>query len=274
MNQATIGAYMTFASLMGSLLIIIFSFNASAESLVIDGMGPLTALVREAVTPYAVKNHIGISVAGNGGKAGIKCALEKTCIIGLTPEVPEEAKEKLNITMLGSNAMAILVSSDVPVRNLSTKQIINIFMGKITNWKEVGGPDLPVMVWHRKRGRGTRELFESYFKIKPAAVGKQEVGSFTELMNRANLGVRETGLIAYDSLTAALEAPDKFKLVSIDGIEPSGANVLNGKYKWTNDYLAVTHRDNKNDKVINDLLAIIKASRANSFPKMGIVYKE
>jgi ABC-type phosphate transport system substrate-binding protein len=93
-------------------------------------------------TSLALRQGIGLAISESGTAVGLKCAIEKTCQIGMVNEVTLEDQQKLKAIFFGSNAKGIIVCKDVSITNLTTSQVKGIFTGQIKNWKEVGGQAL------------------------------------------------------------------------------------------------------------------------------------
>ncbi len=70
----------------------------------------------------------------------------------------EEKSAGLQETKIAIDGIAVITNKNNPVKNLTTDQVKDIYTGKITNWKEVGGNDAPIVVVSREEGSGTREL--------------------------------------------------------------------------------------------------------------------
>ena len=125
--------------------------------------------------------------------------------------------------------MAPVVNADLGVDDLTTDQLIDIFTGKITNWKEVGGPDEEILLVTRPSSSGTRALFKSW-----ALNGEEEASN--EALETDDSGTllqtveQNKGAIGYVALSYLVN-DDTVKTVSIDGVAPTLENTYNGTYK-------------------------------------------
>ena len=240
-------------------------------------MGPMTAMATAAANQISDAKKIPINVKGDGGSEGIKCVIEKSCEIGLVPNVPGNLKSDVIVTELGKSAMGFLVTNDVTLTNITTAQVKDIFSGKIKNWKEIGGPDQTILVRDRKPGRGAREVFEKTFEMEKIFDETAAIGSFQELTNRLKFefekGKGITGLITYDA-AYQVKKSQYVKVLSLDGVEPSPENVLSGKYKFLLNYFLIIHKDNANNESIKEVKESILRARSKHFPDMGVVFKE
>jgi phosphate transport system substrate-binding protein len=275
------GAEMTRTTVLLFALFLVSPLQSHADvtpplskGLIIDGMGPMKEMSAAALIPFAKEKKIGLSVEGHGGASGVKCAVEKKCHIGFSPTVPKDVESNLVVKKIGFAAISLLVSKDLNVNNLTSDQVRAIFLGKVKNWKDVGGPDLSISLWDRKRGRGTREVFEKYFGLTTDTNADREIGSFQELANRIKYEKNTKGLVTYDQPTTANIEPNLVKTISLDGVEPTDENLLSGKYKFGVQYFALMHKDNAGDPILKEALERILAARKEYFPKIGVVFTE
>ncbi|HTB82348.1 MAG TPA: phosphate ABC transporter substrate-binding protein [Candidatus Sulfotelmatobacter sp.] len=130
--------------------------------------------------------------------------------------------------ILGSYTVTILVNAANPVSNLTSNQVQNIFTGKISNWKEVGGPDAPVHLFVRDPVSGT------HLGFKELAMANQDYAVqarfLTNYAGIADAVAQDPNGIGYSGLDASPAAGTK--IVSVDGVAPSVATVNNGKYSY------------------------------------------
>ena len=144
------------------------------DSNVIRVAGSTTVLpvVSRAAERFQVHNpSIKITVNAGGSGVGIHGAGTRRLDVGLasreiTPRESNQYKSsQLNTIVIGRDAVACVVSSEIfhsGVNSLSRSQIGDIYLGKITNWKEVGGPDRKIIVIDKETHRGTRHVFMHY----------------------------------------------------------------------------------------------------------------
>ncbi len=189
-------------------------------------MEQLCALVAEN---YMEQNR-GVKVFNEyiGSTAGIESLLAGTADIGTSSRnLTEEEKNNGAVeNIVAKDGIVIIVNSDVTnVKELTTEQVRSIFMGKIANWNEIGGPDAPIITIGHEAGSGTRDPFEEILNI----VGKCKYAN--ELVGSGAVLARVTetkGAIGYCSLAVANENVTHIKL---DGVEATKENIQDGKYK-------------------------------------------
>ena len=109
--------------------------------------------------------NVNLTVQGGGSEVGIQSANSGAAQIGMADLVtlPPEAKD-LTATVVAKDGIAVVVNPKNQILKLTTDQVRDIFNGKITNWKEVGGIDATITVVSREAGSGTRSSFEQIVK--------------------------------------------------------------------------------------------------------------
>ena len=142
-------------------------------------------------------------------------------------------------TVLAYDGIAVIVNTANGVNNLSLQQIADIYTGKITNWKEVGGADAEIVVIGREAGSGTRDGFESITGTEDTCKLRQELTSTGDVI--ATVKSNENA-IGYASLASVDET---VKAVTVDGVAPSAETVLDGTYAIQRPFMLITKADTK-----------------------------
>jgi phosphate transport system substrate-binding protein len=168
-----------------------------------------------------------ITIQGGGSGVGVKSAQDGTAELGMVSRALTDAeKPGLNVYTVAKDAIVVIVNPDVAVSGLTKVQIQNIFSGTITNWKEVGGPDKPIIVVSREEGSGTRTAFQDMVMAKGAVIVANAI------LQSSNGAILSTVSTTPDSISyLSLGFVDKtVKVLSIDGVEGTLANAISGKY--------------------------------------------
>ena len=180
-----------------------------------------------------------VTVTGGGSGVGISALLEGTTDIAMASrsiKFTEKMKMKhagreLREAVVAWDALAVIVNPSNPVDQLTREQLEQIFRGRIRNWKEVGGPDLKIVVYSRETSSGTYEFFkESVLHDKNYAAGVLSMPATGAVIQ----SVRQTrGAIGYVGL-AYLNRYVKPLAVSYDGgehfVKPSVQTAIGGEY--------------------------------------------
>lgn len=100
--------------------------------------------------------------------AGIQAVLEGRCDIGLSSRnlTEEEVKSGLNAAVLAYDGIVVIVNTKNSLTDMDETTLADIYRGKITNWKELGGHDAEIVCIGRETGSGTRDVFETITKTK------------------------------------------------------------------------------------------------------------
>ncbi len=201
-------------------------------SIVAVGSSAMQPLVEEAANSFMAKNaKAQIQVQGGGSGTGISQVSSGGADIGNSDvfaveklkDNPEMAEELVDhkICVVGMGAVA---HKEVGVDNVTKQQLIDIFTGKITNWKEIGGNDMKIVLVNRPSSSGTRATFKNF-----ALDGAEEAEGITEESSgTVKKIVSETpGSIGY---LAFSYYDDSILALNLDGIAPTEENVTNGSY--------------------------------------------
>lgn len=202
-----------------------------------SGSSALLPLAKDAAAEFKKKNpDVSIVLNGGGSGTGLKQVSDGTVNIG-NSDVPAETKlSKEKAAELVDHKVAIVTVATVAnkdvakaVPNLTKQQLIDIFTGKITNWKEVGGPDQNVVLVTRPTTSGTRALFSEFALDKNQEASNKSLetdDSGALIQSIANT----PGAIGYVALPYLLNN-SSVTAVSIDGVAPTLENSYNGTYK-------------------------------------------
>ena len=177
---------------------------------------------------------VGYNPTGSG--AGITAVSEGRCDIGLSSRAlkDDEKASGLKETVLAYDGIAIIVHPDNPVSDLTLEQIADIYTGKITNWKDVGGNDAAIVLIGREAGSGTRDGFESITGTQDACQYRQELTSTGDVITTVS---QNPDAIGYASLASV---KDTVKALSVGGVTPSEATVKDGSYTVQRPFVLVT----------------------------------
>ena len=177
---------------------------------------------------------VGYNPTGSG--AGITAVSEGRCDIGLSSRSlkDDEKASGLQETVLAYDGIAIIVHPDNPVSDLTVEQIADIYTGKITNWKDVGGNDAAIVLIGREAGSGTRDGFESITGTQDACQYRQELTSTGDVITAVS---QNPDAIGYASLAAV---KDNVKALNVNGVSPSEATVKDGSYTVQRPFVLVT----------------------------------
>ena len=183
-----------------------------------------------------VEPGVTVSYDPTGSGAGITGATDKTLDIGLSSRaLKDDEKNDVDGTTVALDGIAIIVSKDSKVADLTVEQLKKMFTGEITNWKEVGGDDGEIVLVGREAGSGTRDGFESIVDVKDSCKYAQELTATGAVISAVEANPLAIG---YASLSAV---GDTVKAVTVGGVECSEETVKDGSYEVQRPFVFVTN---------------------------------
>ncbi len=206
-----------------------------------DGSTSMEKVIGYLSESYMEDNkNVKVTYNPTGSGAGIQAASEGRCDIGLSSrDLKDDEKQTLTQTVVAIDGIAIIVNPQNKIEDLTVEQIGKIYTGEITNWKEVGGEDHPIVPIGREAASGTRDGFESITKTKDKCKYTQELTSTGDVIQTVS---GNENAIGYASLASV---KDSVKVLKVEGITPSKDTIQNGSYKIQRDFVLVTKKDGK-----------------------------
>ncbi len=224
------------------LALPILSNSANAENeiekITLNGSTSMEKLVnalKEAIQdPYP---DLQLEPQFTGSSAGIESVLTKTSDIGNSSRSLDEEEKSQGIVenIVAIDAIVIVTDNNNTVDNLSKQQLIDIYKGKIRNWKEVGGKDQPIVVIGRESGSGTRTAFEEILEVEGQCKYANELNETGPVMAKA---ASIPGAIGYVSLDVV---DDSVKTLKIDNVEATEETIKNGSYSLQRPFVMATN---------------------------------
>ena len=212
----------------------------AANAQKIKGSDTCLPLSQKEAEEYMQSHPSGVgTVTGGGSGVGISALMEGTTDIAQASrrmrfnekQKIQEKGDQVKEVIIAYDALAVVVHPSNPVTNLTREQLEGIFTGKITNWKQVGGPDMKIIPYSRETSSGTYEFFkESVLRNRNYMNGIMSMpatGAIIQSISQTKGGIGYVGL-------AYLNKSVKPIHVSYDGgksyTEPSVANAKNKTY--------------------------------------------
>ena len=210
------------------------SFKGQKGTLDIAGGTAHIPVMREAAKRIMSANpDIRITVAGGGSGVGVKQVGEGLAAIGNTGRaLKKEEIEKYGLVSFpfAIDGVAVVISPASKVKALTSAQVADIYAGKVTDWKEVGGEPGAINVYGREDGSGTREVFTDKVLKKGAVSPSANVVSSNGAMKTAVAkDKRAIGYVGIGHLDKSVKAP------LLDGTTASQENAAKGTYKVVRD---------------------------------------
>ena len=171
-----------------------------------------------------------------GSGAGIEAVTNGTADIGNSSRSLKDEEKAAGVVenVVAIDGIAVCVDPANEVADLTKEQLTNIYNGTITNWKEVGGADEPIIVIGREAGSGTRGAFEELVDLQYACKYANELDSTGAVIAKV---ASTPGAIGYASLDAL---DDSVKALSLEGVEATAENIKAGNYFLSRPFVMAT----------------------------------
>jgi phosphate transport system substrate-binding protein len=217
--------------------------NELSGTVTASGSSALLPLVKQAATEFMDKHpKVTVNVTAGGSGTGVKNVADGTSDIGNSDVKPAaEYKDKgLVENVVAIAPFALIVHKDVTIDNLTKQQAADIYMGKITNWKEVGGKDAKITPVHRPDSSGSRKLVQDII-LDGQAFTKEGI-------TQENSGALKTAVAGTPNTIGYVDTPyidDSVKALKIDGVAFTEENIKSGTYKLYGTELMITKGEAK-----------------------------
>jgi len=206
--------------------------EAGSDRLELTGSSTIAPLALVIGKRFEKQNPgVRVDVQTGGSSRGVADARSGLADIGMASRALKTVEQDLTPYTIALDGVSIIINRANPVTGLSDEQIKAVYTGRITNWKEVGGKDLPITVVNKAEGHSTLELFLHHFGLKNSAIkpqviiGDNEQGIKTVAGNRGAIGYVSIGTAEYDAKQGAA-----IKLLPMAGVAASVRNVRNGSF--------------------------------------------
>lgn len=208
--------------------------GGAREQIIVNGSTTILPIAEQAAKGFEDANAgTSVLVSGMGSSAGIEAVSAGTAAIGTSSRdlKPEEAALGLTDIPIAFDGIAVIVNPDNPVDDVTLEQLRDVFSGKITNWKQLGGRDRHIDLVNRDEASGTREAFKKIVmgegvRFDSSAVVLPGTGQVRDVV------ARSPGAMGYISVGFV---PPRFtdtrvKALTVDGIVASETTVASKEY--------------------------------------------
>ena len=217
----------------------------TSEKLAVDGSTGVMPLVAALAKAYQVR-HPGVVIElgkGLGTRARLQALDEGKIDIALASHglvIDELARRGMTAYEFAKVAVVFGVNASVPVTNLTDAQVCDVFAGRVTSWKALGGPDVAIA----PRTRPDSEVDTEVVRDKIACLKDLKMPDAVKVMPRSGDMAKElaavAGAVGMTTTTVAEQSRGQIKAVSLNGVAPSSANVERKTYTLTRDSFLVT----------------------------------
>ncbi|MFC5603832.1 phosphate ABC transporter substrate-binding protein [Sporosarcina koreensis] len=213
------------------------SSKEGLPTIAISGSTSVGPLAEKLAYKYEESNDVKIEINQIGSSAGITNAINGVSEIGMSSRdlKQEEIDKGLKETVIAYDGIVVVTHPTNKVKDLTLEQVKKIFTGEVTNWKELGGDDLEIVVVSREDGSGSRDAFQEIVDYSSGELVR------SALIASGNGNIKTTvatnkhavGFISFEYIDESIST------INIDGVQATAENVLQKKYKLSRPFLFV-----------------------------------
>lgn len=228
------------------LISILFSISVKAKKIIITGSSTIAPVLSDIAKQYEsekANSDIRIDIQTGGSSRGVADIRRGISQIGMVSRKLKFEEKNLKSFLFALDGISIILHQNNPIKELSKQQIIDIYTGKITNWKALGGDNKKIVVVNKAEGRSTLELFLKYFHLKNSQikshiiVGDNEQGIKSVASSESSIGYVSVGAAEYN---VSIGVP--LKLLPMEGIPASVENIAAGNYPLMRQLNLITNK--------------------------------
>lgn len=219
--------------------------DALSGQLTLTGSSTVAPLASEIGKRFeALHPGVRVDVQTGGSSRGIADARRGSADIGMASRALKPDETDLTAHTIALDGISLIVQKDNPISELSDAQVVAIYRGETSNWKDVGGNDAPITVINKAEGRSTLELFLSHYQLDNSqikasiVIGDNQQGIRTVATDPNAIGYVSIGTAAFE---AAQDTP--IKLLPMAGVAPSLDTVRDGSFPLSRPLNLVTQGD-------------------------------
>ncbi len=229
-------------------VLALFSANIANAGDKVVFAGSTTILpFMEKMEPLFKKQGMDIEVQAGGSSVGYKTARMGMADVGMmSREMKESEAKNLKKLAIARDWLIMIAHKDAPIDNITSEQVVDIYTGK-TN--KVG--DFKVNAIAKENGRGTKEVFDHFFHLgkkhdRPIAKDLVIIGPNGQAITTLANDPHGLAYLSYSAVEAAIKQGEPIKMLTLNGVEGTVENVMNGKYKLQRT-LNLVYKENKAD---------------------------
>ena len=211
--------------------------NGNTYTLSISGSTSVGPLAEKLADKYVEIKDIKIEVNQIGSSAGITNATSGVSEIGMSSrDLKEEEKANgLKETIVAYDGIVVVTHPSNKVKDLTMEQVKQIFTGEVTNWKELGGDDMEIVVVSREDGSGSRDAFQEIVDYSSSELVRSAIiaSGNGNIKTTVAMNKHAVGFISFEYIDESISTVD------INGVEATAENVLQQTYSLSRPFLFV-----------------------------------
>ncbi|WP_087018575.1 phosphate ABC transporter substrate-binding protein [Thaumasiovibrio subtropicus] len=237
-------------ALAGSMVFNVAVANETISVVGSSSVSPLMEVFGETYTK--VNPDVFVEVQGPGSSAGVRAANDGSADLGMSSRnlKDSEKSDDLQEVVVARDGIAVVVHNTNTIKGLKKEDITKIFKGEITNWKEVGGEDKPIVAITRDTASGTRGAFEDIMSLKQEING-QKVSAISQRAQVASGNGQLKTMVANNPFAIGYislgTVDDTLTALEVDGVYPTVEAINAGDYGVQRPFLVLFKKSLIND---------------------------
>ena len=219
------------------------------KTLTVSGSTSVQPLAEELAKKFNEKNpEIKIDIQGGGSGVGIKSATDGVVDIGMSSRELKKEETGLKEVKIAIDGIAVIINPANKIADLSKEQIMQIYTGAVTNWKEVGGTDAAITVVSREEGSGTRGAFIELAGVEVKEGDKKVDKTVATSITQGSTGAvmttvaQDPNAIGYASYGAAKDKSE-VTMIKVGGVEITDENIYAKTYVLSRPFLFLSKEE-------------------------------
>lgn len=204
----------------------------AGERVVVTGSSTIAPLMGEIARRFEARHPgVRVEVQSGGSSRGLADVRAGRAELGMVSRDPRPSERELAWIPLARDGVALIANAALPVGGLSREELLDIYTGRITTWRALGGPDAPITVVHKAAGRATQEVFLAFLgvpdeRIRPTIV----IGENAQGIQTVAGDPHAIGYVSLGAAELAMSEGLPLRLLTLDGIATSEASVAAGAW--------------------------------------------
>ncbi|NCU16843.1 phosphate ABC transporter substrate-binding protein [Pallidibacillus pasinlerensis] len=245
------------------------SSSNDGYTLSISGSTSVGPLAEKLAEQYEQKEEINIEINQIGSSAGITNSINGVSEIGMSSRdlKEEEVASGLTETIIAYDGIVVVTHPSNKVDDLTIDEVKQIFTGKVTNWQELGGDDLEIVVVSREDGSGSRDAFQEIVGYSSGELIKNSIiaSGNGNIKNTVATNKHAVGFISFEYVD------DSVQPIKINGVEATPENVLNQTYGLSRPFLFVYKDENLSEEGQGFIDFILSSDGQQIVAEAGII---
>jgi len=243
--------------------------NGKTYTLSISGSTSVGPLAEKLADKYVEIKDVKIEVNQIGSSAGITNATSGVSEIGMSSrDLKEEEKANgLKETIVAYDGIVVVTHPSNKVKDLTMEQVKQIFTGEVTNWKELGGDDMEIVVVSREDGSGSRDAFQEIVDYSSSELVRSAIiaSGNGNIKTTVAMNKHAVGFISFEYIDESISTVD------INGVEATAENVLQQTYSLSRPFLFVYKEEHLSTEGQQFIEYILSPKGQNIVSEAGVI---